>query len=163
MNDNEWKYAEDKAHFDSAGDFTAWCAGSGKGSSAAAWRVERNDSDEAWETVRASDGPSTAPRSGLASAVGALESVQPRSKLLIYSTDQYVVDTINEGIQRWRANGWMGADGLVKNLDIISRIARVIAERELEVSAIRSAKASADGKVLERLKNLAKECWKRAA
>ena len=161
-----WKYPKADPAFDEPGMYRAWISNSAdRNCSVAAWRVESSDPTEAAIViVKISKGESTAPRAGLAACAGTVESLPPYSSVVLCSNNEYVINALNEDIQKWSAAGWRNEKGPLKNVDILQRIQEVIASRHLVVTAKYCGDDnSEDAKVLADLRAMASLARKQKA
>ncbi|RJL23903.1 ribonuclease H family protein [Bailinhaonella thermotolerans] len=74
-----------------------------------------------------------------------LESTDPRTPLEIRMDSQYAINAASVWIHAWKRNGWRTAAGRpVLNLDLIQRIDRLLAGRDVHFVWVRAHRADGD-------------------
>ena len=72
-------------------------------------------------------------------AIAALESLKQRSRVVLYSDSQYLVNAMEQGwVTRWKAKGWMRTPGQpALNVDLWERMLKVVARHEVRFEWVR--------------------------
>jgi ribonuclease HI len=82
--------------------------------------------------VAGGEAETTNNRMELMAAIGALEALTRRCKVVLTTDSKYVMQGIEQWVPRWRANGWRTSDKKpVKNQDLWVRLSAAVAEHDV--------------------------------
>jgi ribonuclease HI len=141
---SEWWLGEMPPTIAGPGPFEATIAATRNGpASCCAWEIREKFSTIVLfsNSKRSLSGASNEQRGYVAAALGAVASLQGPAELTIWSNSEYVTDGLTDRAQRWKDNGWLGANRKpVKNRELWELILSIKAARQLTVFGRHDAK-----------------------
>ena len=95
-------------------------------------------------------------RMELTAVIEALKSTPNDTRIVIYTDSKYVMDGINQWIDRWKKNGWMtAARKIVKNKDLWLVLDRLICSRQISWVWVKGHSGNEGNERADYLANLA--------
>lgn len=91
-------------------------------------------------------------RMELLSILIALESLQDKTEVKIYTDSQYSIDAISKNIWKWMRNGWKKADkSPVKNKDLILKIFKLLRYHKVTLIKVKGHSGDTGNEIVDKL------------